>query len=258
VKLHALQYVFAFAFGAAIGSFLNVLIYRLPRRISIIAPQSFCPNCKKPIRWYENVPILSYLFLRGKCARCQKVISLRYPVVEMLTSLLFIYTLSRYHLTLESIFIAFFFCAMIVVSFIDFSFQVIPDVISLPGIVLGILYQILAGGFIAGFIGMLFGGGLILLIRVIGGKVYKKEVMGMGDVYLTAMIGVFVGFPFIIPAIFIAALVGAVLGIIFIISTHQSRESPIPFGPFLAIGGATVIIFQPQITALFAFLGVYL
>ena len=146
---------------------------------------------------------------------------------------------------------------MLTVAFIDFSFQVIPDVISIPGIIIGILYQITLGDFMAGLIGMLFGGGLIFLIRIIGGKAYKKEVMGLGDVYLTAMIGAFVGFPFIIPAIFIAALVGAVLGMIFIASTHQSRESPIPFGPFLAFGGMAVIIFHPQIHKLLALLGVY-
>jgi len=147
---------------------------------------------------------------------------------------------------------------MIVVAFIDFSFQVIPDIISMPGIIIGVIYQIIKGELVVGLVGMLFGGGLIFLIRVIGGKVYKKEVMGLGDVYLTAMIGSFVGFPFIIPAIFIAALVGAILGISYVVSTHQSRESPIPFGPFLAMGGAAVIIFQSQITAFFAFLGVYL
>ena len=256
--MQIIPHVFAFVFGTAIGSFLNVLIYRLPRRISIVAPHSFCPNCRKPIRWYENIPIISYAVLRGRCANCKKPISLRYPIVETLTGLLFIYTLSHYHLSFDFFFITFFFCAMIVVAFIDFSFQVIPDIISMPGIVLGIIYQIIGGEFLVGLVGMLFGGGLILLIRVVGGKVYKKEVMGMGDVYLTAMIGAFVGFPVIIPAIFIAALVGAVLGILFIVSTHQGRESPIPFGPFLAIGGTAVVVFQSQITALFVLLGVYL
>ena len=256
--MHLIPYLFVFVFGAVFGSFLNVLIYRLPRRISIIAPHSFCPNCRKPIKWYENIPVVSYAILGGRCANCHKPISLRYPIVEVLTGLLFLYAFSRYHLQFEFFFITIFFCAMIVVAFIDFSFQVIPDIISMPGIVIGIFYQIIKGEFIVGLVGMLFGGGLILLIRVIGGKVYKKEVMGMGDVYLTAMIGSFVGFPFIIPAIFIAALVGAILGIWYIISTHQSRESPIPFGPFLAVGGAAVIIFQSQITDLFTLLGVYL
>ena len=250
--------IFAFILGTVIGSFLNVLIYRLPRRISIIAPHSFCPNCKKSIKWYENIPVISYITLGGRCAGCGKRISFRYPVVEILTGLLFLYAFSRCGLSFEFLFMSFFFSAMIVVAFIDFSFQVIPDVVSMPGIILGLIYQIIKGDFLIGLVGMIFGGGLILLIRVIGGKVYKKEVMGLGDVYLTAMIGAFVGFPYIIPAIFVAALVGAILGVIFIISTHQSRESPIPFGPFLSIGGIAVIIFQPQFHQLFALLGVYL
>ena len=256
--MRIIYYFFAFAFGAVVGSFLNVLIYRLPRRVSIVAPRSYCPNCNRPIRWYENIPVLSYIVLGGKCAGCRKRISLRYPIVEALTGIFFIYAFGHYDFPLEFLFITFFFCAMLTVAFIDFSFQVIPDVISMSGIAIGILYQIIMGDFMAGLIGMLFGGGLIFVIRIVGGKAYKKEVMGLGDVYLTAMIGAFVGFPFIIPAIFIAALVGAVLGIIFIISTHQTRESPIPFGPFLAFGGMAVIIFQPQIHKLFALLGVYL
>jgi leader peptidase (prepilin peptidase)/N-methyltransferase len=251
-------YIFAFIFGAVVGSFLNVLIYRLPRRISIVAPHSFCPNCKQPIRWYQNIPIISYIVLKGRCANCRKSISLRYPIVEALTGLLFVYTFSRHVLSHEFFFIIFFFCAMIVVAFVDFSFQVIPDIISIPGIFLGMVYQVTKGDFLIGLAGLIFGGGLILLIRVVGGKVYKKEVMGLGDVYLTAMIGAFVGFPYILPAIFVAALIGAILGIIFITSTHQNRESPIPFGPFLGLGGIAVIIFQPQFQQLFALLGVYL
>jgi leader peptidase (prepilin peptidase)/N-methyltransferase len=196
--------------------------------------------------------------LGGKCSNCRKRIALRYPIVEALTGLLFIYAFSRFQLSFEFFFMIFFFCGLIVIAFIDFSFQVIPDIISMPGIAAGILYQIIKGSFVTGLAGMIFGGGLILVIRVIGGRVYKKEVMGMGDVYLTAMIGAFVGFPFVIPAIFIAALVGAILGILYILSTHQSRESPIPFGPFLAIGGIAVVIFEPQIYGFFNTLGVYL
>jgi len=253
-----IYYIFVFVFGTVIGSFLNVLIFRLPRRISIIAPQSFCPGCKKGIKWYENIPIISYIVLGGRCSNCRQTISLRYPIVETLTGLLFVYAFSRFHFGYAFFFIAFFFSALIVITFVDFSFQVIPDVISIPGIFLGILFQVIKGDFLVGMIGMVFGGGMILLIRIIGGKVYKKEVMGLGDVFLTAMIGAFVGFPFILPAIFIGALVGAALGVVYIISTRQDRESPIPFGPFLSLGGITVIIFEPQIYQLFALLGVYI
>lgn len=258
VKVHFVYYFFAFVFGSAIGSFLNVLIYRLPKQISIIAPHSFCPKCRKAIFWYENIPIISFLMLRGKCSNCHSRISLRYPIVEAITGLFFIYALSRYGFGYNFFFIVYFFCGLTVITFIDFSFQVIPDLISMPGIFLGIIFQAINGNFLAGLFGMLFGGGMILFIRVIGGKVYKKEVMGLGDVYLTAMIGAFVGFPFILPAIFIGALVGATMGILYIASTHQNRESPIPFGPFLSLGGVAVVVFEPYMYKLFALLGIYL
>lgn len=253
-----IYYIFSFLFGAAIGSFLNVLIYRLPREKSIIKPNSFCPHCKKAIKWHENIPILSFIILKGKCSECQNPISIHYPLIESITACLFLYLFIKYNLTLGFFVYIIFFCSLIVISGIDFSHQIIPDIISIPGIFLGLIFQIINSNFIFGLIGMIFGGGLILLIRVIGGWTYKKEVMGLGDVYLAAMIGVFVGFPFIIASIFIAAFVGSILGVVYIISTRQSRESPIPFGPFLSIGGMAVVIFQPQVYRFFASLGIYL
>lgn len=250
--------VFSFLFGAAIGSFLNVLIYRMPLGKSIVKPGSFCPNCKKPIRWFENIPIFSFFFLGGKCSGCKQPISLQYPLVELFTGVVFLYLFITWNISVEFFFYLYFFSALIVISGIDFSHQLIPDIISIPGILIGIIFQLLVGDVKLGLVGLFFGGGLILLIRVIGQKVYKKEVMGLGDVYLTAMIGAFVGFPFVLVAIFFAALTGSIMGIIYIISTKQNRESPIPFGPFLSIGGAVVIIFQDKIIDLFALLGVYL
>ncbi|MGB3340124.1 MAG: prepilin peptidase [bacterium] len=250
--------IFSFLFGTAIGSFLNVLIYRLPIAKSIVRPGSFCPNCKKPIRWFENIPMVSFLFLGGRCSGCRKPISLKYPLVELFTGLIFLYLYIVFDISVEFFFYLYFFCSLIVISGIDFSHQIIPDIISMPGIVIGIVFQLLKGDIKLGLIGLFFGGGLILLIRVIGQRVYKKEVMGLGDVYLTAMIGSFVGFPFILVAIFFAALTGSIMGIFYIVSTKQTRESPIPFGPFLSIGGAVVILFHKQIIGLFALLGVYL
>ena len=256
--LTTVYYIFSFLFGAAIGSFLNVLIYRLPENFSIIKPGSFCPHCKKHIKWYENIPIISFIMLKGKCSQCTQPISIHYPVVEALTGFLFFYLFMTFGLNLNFFFYIFFFCALIVISGVDFSDQTIPDIISMPGIVIGLIFQIINGNFLIGLIGMIFGGGLILLIRVVGGWAYRKEVMGLGDVYLTAMIGAFVGFPLIIPAIFIAALIGAIFGIIYIAYTQQNRESPIPFGPFLSIGGILSIIFRTQVIELFAILGIYL
>lgn len=253
-----IYYIFSFLFGTVIGSFLNVLMFRIPRGISIVKPNSFCPCCKKPIKWYENIPLISYILLKGKCSACRKQISIRYPIVELVTGCVFLYLFIQYNLGLEFFFYIFFFCSLIVISGIDFSYQIIPDIFSIPAIFIGLIFQIVKGNFVLGIVGAVFGGGLILLIRVIGGWTYKKEVMGLGDVYLTVMIGAFVGFPLIIASIFIGASVGAILGIIYIISTHQTRESPIPFGPFLSIGGAAVIIFKPQIIHFFALLGINL
>ncbi len=248
--------IFAFLFGTAIGSFLNVVMYRLPQGISIVKPNSFCPACKKPIVWYENIPLVSYILLKGKCSNCRKPISIRYFLVELITGLIFLYLFVQNQLSLSFLFYAYFFSVLIAISGIDFEHQVIPDILSMPGILIGLIFHLTQGSFLPSLIGAAFGGGLILLIRTLGGWVYKKEVMGLGDVYLTAMIGAFVGFPIIIPAIFIGALIGAVLGIVYVISTRQSRESPIPFGPFLSLGGMFVIIFKPQVIQFFATLGV--
>ena len=233
---------FAFLFGAVFGSFMNVLIYRLPRSLSIVKPRSFCPKCKKPIPGYENIPIVSFILLRGRCARCRTPISWQYPAVEALVGIVFLFLFRRYGLSLNLLFSLCFFCGLIVISGIDFTHQLIPDVITMPGIILGIVYQLTNHNLVLGLIGAAFGGGLILLIRFLGGWAYKKEVMGMGDVYLSAMIGAFVGFPNIILAIFIAAVFGAVVGIIYLSVTRKQRETPIPFGPFLSLGGATVIV----------------
>ena len=250
--------IFSFLFGAAIGSFLNVLIYRMPIGRSIVKPGSFCPQCKKPIKWYENIPIVSFLLLKGKCSGCKKPISIHYPLVELLTGLIFLVLFLKFNIGMEFFFYLFFFCSLIVISGIDFLRQDIFDITVIPGIFIGLIFQLLNGNIKVALIGLFFGGGLILLIRVIGKLVYKKEVMGLGDVYLTAMIGVFVGFPFILVTIFCAALTGSVMGILYIVSTKQGRESPIPFGPFLSIGGAVVILFHNQVVETFALLGVFL
>jgi len=255
--LTIIYFLFAFLFGTAIGSFLNVLIYRIPIGISIIKPGSFCPKCNKPIKWYENIPIFSFIFLNGKCSKCKESISIHYLIVEVLTGFVFLYLFYRYNLRIDFYFYLFFFCSLIVTSGIDFTHQIIPNITSIPGIVIAVVFQLAKGNLVPGLVGMFFGGGLILLIRVLGNWAYKKEVMGLGDVYLTAMIGGFVGFPFIIPSIFIAAFVGSIFGIIYLSTTHQSRENPIPFGPFLSIGGVTIVLFKTEIFYLLSKFGFY-
>lgn len=237
---------------------MNVLIFRIPRRISIVKPNSFCPRCKKPIVWYENIPVISYIMLRGQCSQCREPISMQYPLIEIIAGGVFLYSFLMFGFSLDFVFHVLFFCLLIVISGIDLTHQLIPDIFSFPGIVLGLLYNLMHGAILHSAAGLVFGGGLILVIRVIGGKIYRKEVMGLGDVYLCAMIGSFVGFPYIIAAIFLGALSGAVLGIIYITSTRQNRESAIPFGPFLSIGGISVILFRHLIVRFFATLGIYI
>ncbi|MCX7995047.1 MAG: prepilin peptidase [candidate division WOR-3 bacterium] len=249
--------VAVFIFGSAIGSFLNVLIYRMPRGLSIITPRSFCPHCKKSLKWYENIPILSFIGLGGKCNKCKRPISIQYPLVELLTALLLLWSFTKYSFRIDFFFIAIFFFILIVISGIDFTHQVIPDILSIPGIFIGLVYQFLNNNFLMGLIGALFGGGLIFLIRILGGWAYKKEVMGMGDVYLVTLIGAFAGFPMIIPAIFIAALFGSIIGMIYLSITHKSKDNPIPFGPFLSIGGASVVILHNQIIQFLRNFGIY-
>ncbi|MEO0142486.1 MAG: prepilin peptidase [candidate division WOR-3 bacterium] len=251
-----LYIIIIFILGTAIGSFINVLIYRLPRGISIIKPNSFCPHCKKSILWYENIPIVSFLSLGGRCSRCKKTISLHYPLVELLTGILFLWSFLKYGFSLNLILVLLFFIFLIIISGIDYTFQLIPDILSIPGIILGLIFQMLNRNFYSGLAGMFFGGALILLIRILGGRIYKKEVMGMGDVYLTAMLGSYTGFPMVIPAIFIAALVGSCFGIIYLAITHQDKDKPIPFGPFLSIGGAVTFMFALSIQGFLRTIGI--
>ncbi len=229
----------------------------MPRGLSIVKPGSFCPYCKKSIKWYENIPIASYIFLGGKCSDCKNPISFQYPVVELITALFLLWSFTKFSFNLNFFFISIFFILLIVISGIDFTHQLIPDILSVPGIFIGVVYQFLNHNFLPGLIGALFGGGLILLIRVIGGWVYKKEVMGMGDVYLVSLIGAFTGFPMVIPAIFIAALIGSIFGVIYLGITHQSKDNPIPFGPFLSAGGAIVVILHNQIIQTLRAFGIY-
>jgi len=249
----ALMPIFMILLGLVIGSFMNVLIYRLPRELSIVKPRSFCPACKKPIPWYENIPLVSFVFLGGRCSnsKCRKPISFQYPLVELLTGALFLYLFLIHGFSIWFLFYAYFFCGLIVISGIDLTHHEIPDAITIPGILLGLALQIWQGTWPLGLLGAGFGGGLILLMRVLGGWAWKKEVMGMGDVYLIAMIGAYVGFPDVILAIFLAALAGAIFGIGFCIVTRKNMgEAYIPFGPFLGLGGALIIILKIHLVSI--------
>ena len=238
--------ILAFAVGAALGSFANVVIYRVPKGESIAHPGSRCPSCAIPIRWYDNIPIISYLLLRARCRSCGAPISIRYPLVEALTGLLFAGLVWRAGVGATTLVLALFCWALVVITFIDIDHRIVPDVISLPGIVCGF-----AASFLPGFprpmhslIGIAAGGGFLFLILFAYEKIMKDEGMGMGDVKLLAMIGAFLGWQALPVTILVASITGTVTGMAFAIARGEPvRKFPVPFGPFLALGAVTYVFF---------------
>jgi leader peptidase (prepilin peptidase)/N-methyltransferase len=238
----------ALIFGLIIGSFLNVCIYRLPREKSIVFPPSSCPGCGEPISPRDNIPVISYLLLAGKCRRCGQKISLRYPAVELLNGLLYTAVIYHFgigwHLPLLLAFVS----AMIVVTFIDLDFQIIPDVITLPGALIGLAashfllpdpftrYSLL--GFVDSLIGLLAGFGSFYLIALL-----SRGGMGGGDVKMMAMVGAFMGWKGVFLTTLIGSLAGSLVGIALMIFKGKGRKTKIPFGPFLAAGSLVTLFF---------------
>ncbi len=246
--------ILVFVLGLAIGSFLNVCIYRLPLKKSILFPSSFCPRCGNRIKFYDNVPLLSYILLRGKCRHCQQRISPIYPAVELLNGLLFLLLFSRYGPTWDFAAKAILFSSLVVIFFIDFKYQIIPDAITLPGIIVGLGFSILTGSpdFLQSLLGLLAGGGVLYLIAIIGDKVFKKESMGGGDIKLAAMLGTFLGWQKILLVFFLGSFLGALVGIIALFFSEEAREKRlIPFGPFLAVATLLAIFLGNQLFDLY-------
>ncbi|MFH1359916.1 MAG: prepilin peptidase [Candidatus Omnitrophota bacterium] len=246
--------VFIFAIGAAVGSFLNVCIVRMPEEKSVIWPSSHCVHCKKNILWFDNIPLLSYWLLRGRCRFCKEKISIRYFLVELLTACFFIVFYNTYGLHPVLIPYLIFVCGLIIATFVDIKYRIIPDEISVGGIVVGFLLSLAipdlqqtSSVLLAAkrsCLGILIGGGSIYAMGLLGDFIFKKESMGGGDVKLLAMIGAFLGWPSAILAFFIAPLFGAVAGIIVKIRT---KESLIPYGPFLALGAIISLFWSQEI-----------
>lgn len=271
--------------GLIIGSFLSVCIYRIPYgrpmgppsldelsreepqdtdepalievadshaedegRMSISHPRrSICPHCRRQLRWWHNIPLLSWILLGGKCAFCKKGISFRYPLVELLSAACAVMSLHEYGLTATALLIYIFACALIVISFIDIDYYIIPDVISLPGCVIGVLAAI-ANHFFnifswpvvpsvwSSLAGLVFGGGVLLLISEIYFRLKKRDGLGMGDVKLLALTGAFFGIEGALYTMFLGSLFGAVVGVMMIIVSGRTLTHQLPFGPYLAFG----------------------
>lgn len=248
--------VIVFALGAAIGSFLNVCIYRLPLGESIAWPGSRCPSCQAPIRPLENIPLLSYLILRGRCRHCRKPISWRYPLVEALNGLGYVLLLWQFGLIWTTAIYALFFSSLVVVTFIDLDYQIIPDLITLPGIGVGLAAgYFLPQGFMSSLIGFLVGGGFFYLVADLSYRILKQEGMGGGDIKLIAMIGAFLGWHQVILTIFLASLSGAVIGLSIMAVKGWARRTPIPFGPFLAFGAVLALFWGPAMMEWYVSIG---
>ncbi len=249
-----LGYLLVFIIASAVGSFLNVCIYRMPKNESVIFPASHCPHCRKKIIWYDNIPILSFLILRAKCRQCKKRISLRYFIVELLTAALILFLYTQLGLSLKFFVYAILFSGLIIASFIDLEHQIIPDEISLGAIVLGLLLNVIfpslhdssdiKQALIFSGLGILAGGGVLYVTGMIGDFMFKKESMGGGDIKLLAGIGAFLGWKIAILVFFIAPLFGAVMGLIVKI---KKKISIIPYGPFISLSTLVAVFWGEQI-----------
>jgi leader peptidase (prepilin peptidase) / N-methyltransferase len=248
--------VIVFVFGAMVGSFLNVCIGRIPNDESVVSPPSHCPKCKASIAFYDNFPLLSYLWLRGKCRDCHERISPRYFVVELLTGLVALALFSRFGLSYTFVVSFVFAAALIVISFIDLDVRIVPDVISLPGIIFGLVFSVV-GYFVftdafeiiptplSSLIGILVGGGFLLATAWIYEKVTGVDGMGGGDIKLLAMIGAFLGWPSIPVTLFVASVLGSVIGVGLMVATGAGRRLALPFAPFLC-SGALIYLFYGE------------
>lgn len=239
-------------FALAVGSFLNVVIYRLPLGMSIAAGRSRCPECKATVAAYDNVPLVSYAFLRGKCRRCGWHIPLRYPLVELLSAAAGFYIVWVHGATLEALWLYAFVAIMIVITFIDWDHQIIPDPLSLGGVVLGWVGAAvcLEIGFVDSIVGALVGAGVVLAIAVAYRLARKVHGMGGGDVKLMAMIGAFLGWKMVFPVLLVAALFGSVYGV-YLIRKGGDGQTAVAFGSFLAPAACLMLFAGRQILELY-------
>ncbi len=230
--------------GLNVGSFLNVCIYRLPRGKSIVSPPSACPRCSKRIAWWDNIPVLSFVMLGGKCRNCGKKISIRYPAVELVTALLFLFVASGFSWNWQIIFPLYYGSVLLVVTLTDFDLKLIPDSLTLPGIPIGLIYHGWLGGeWLDSILGILAGGGSLLLIGEVYLRLRKREGMGGGDVKLAAMMGAFLGWQGAFLVLFLSSFFGGVFGVGLMLFRKSSGSAEIPFGVFLAPVGFFALLY---------------
>jgi len=239
----------AFIFGVCIGSFLNVCIYRLPAGKSIVHPPSSCPECGIPIHFYDNIPVLSYVILRGRCRNCRAPFAFRYVLVELMGGLFAVCTYLRVGLTLEGIVYFALIAALLVITFVDIDHRIIPDAISLPGIPIGFGASFLIAdiSYLDSILGILSGGGTLYAVAWVYSLATGKEGMGGGDIKLLAMIGAFIGWQGVFLTIFTASALGTLVGLLAMVKSGKNMKLAIPFGPFLSIGAIIYIYFGREL-----------
>ncbi|MCX7968452.1 MAG: prepilin peptidase [Armatimonadetes bacterium] len=245
--------LFAFLFGAAVGSFVNVCIYRLPRKLSIVRPPSHCPHCGATLTAFDLVPLLSYLWLGSKCRHCKTPISPRYFFVELLTALLFVTAFNRYSLSLEAILISLSLAALVVIAFVDWEFFLVPDeavwALGIFGFIRGLVSEPNPYSVLVSLSGAIFGGVTVWVVGVLGRLIFRKEAMGFGDVKIAAAVGVHLGLTWLmLPFFLISVFIGAAMGILVAIIQRRSLTGYMPFGPAMAIAAAVVLLSPPSVT----------
>lgn len=243
--------VLSFVFGACIGSFLNVVIYRMPEGQSIVSPPSHCPACGHAIPFYFNLPIISFVLLKGKCGFCKAPISIRYPLVELITGLLALGLFLKFGLTPTALFYFTFGAVLIAISFIDLDHQIIPDKLSLPGIIIfsSSCLFIPEMRFISVIWGVLAGGGILYLVALLYYYIRKHQGMGGGDIKLLAMIGAATGAKGVFFTLFTSSILGTLGGVaaMALAGKSEKRQAKIPFGPFLSLGAILYIFWGEPI-----------
>ena len=234
--------------GAAIGSFLNVCIRRIPAGESLVFPASHCPKCNYSIRFYDNIPIISFLLLRGRCRNCREGISLQYPLVELLTAIMALLLFWKFGLTLKFLFSFLFACVLIIITFIDLEHQIIPDVLTLLGIPVFFLAAVFAMGVspLEAVLGVLIGGGILYAIAFGYELITKREGMGGGDIKLLAMLGAFFGWKSLFFILLVSSFLGAIVGISVILIKGKDMRYAVPFGPFLSLAALAYIFWGDE------------
>ena len=246
-------YILWFVMGAVMGSFLNVCILRIPRGQSVVRPGSSCPHCEQPVRWFDNVPLLNFIWLKARCRSCGSRLSWRYPLVECLNGLGYLAVVAKFGFSMTALVYALFVSALLVVTMIDFEHLIIPDSIVLPGLVMGVFSSafIVPVGWLGSLLGIVLGGGVFWILARLSPYLFGREGLGGGDIKLLAMIGAFLGWQAVVMIMFLASFAGAVVGVGLLAFRRIERGHYLPFGPFLSAAAVALLFFHRELLGIY-------